>query len=1149
MPISNTFTDTAEELVNQEMQALLESLPDSAFIMDLEGTILNINTIFAGRFGRQPQECIGSSIFDLISDVLGLSLITTYLRKDCDVVFQTGKSQVFENDFDSWKVTINPVRSSSEVISRLFIIIQDISAQKQYKQQLEKKNALSNALLDAIPCSAIILDSKFRLMASNRYTRETLFSSDEDGSIVESPEKFFCMNDMAPLREMCMDTIRSGNDSYCEMEIRPHGGPETSWLMTRSQRLLIDGEPCLASIGFDITERKKIEQDLACSKEKLSMALQASRAGIWELDTITREFVWTDEVWNLYGLDKASGTPSTKLWKSVVHPDDIDRCVGIVSRAMQQLDDIEIEYRVNHADGTSRWLLSRGKPTADEQGKPTRYHGTVIDITERKKIELALIDSKNRLGQALEAARAGVWEWNTATNENIWSEEIWALYGIKHRKDTTPSFELWANSIHPEDRVSTMRLVNEAANRQTALYIEYRVQHKDQSVHWLMARGKPIVDEHGGTLRYIGTIIDITERKLAELAHKESEKRLNFALEATNAGVWEWDLKTDKVTWSDQIWNMYGIRPLSVDPSHLLCETMVYPDDREKTFAQITSATSRNTEFSVEYRVGHPDNSIHWLHCHGVPLPGNNDQILCYHGTVMDVTEKRKADEELLESQTILNFIVSKSHLGVWELNLADHKAIRSFEHARIFGYVDNSGPWSVEMFLNHIVQEDRQRIEKLLEESFEKKENYTFECRICTTEGWIRWIWVFGAFDSNSQGNARHLYGIIQDITERKRTELLMQENEQKFRNIFEFSPIAIGIEDPDNATLCDVNTSWLRLFGYSTKEAVGHNVKDIGIYAYPEDHDHIVSALRENGRIFNRPIELRNKTGDIVTVMLSAEFITMNNETLMLVMMTDITVQEHQQESISQLEKIVTVRTEELRREVERLQRFMNMISHEYRTPLAIIRGNLNLIELKHENCDHDNDREIAKIKRAIERLVEVMEVSIHESRILESPKPMPAETFEIEPIISSQIEAFIAMWPERAIRLTGHLDEAITCGEAAQLKMAIFNLLDNAHKYSSPGTVIDIECGLEDGNAIITIRNQCKETDELEGEELFEKYRRGGNAANTGGAGLGLWLVKNIVEHHHGQVSLNHTASDVEVVVTLPLVKDQHQTEVPI
>ncbi|NTV03054.1 MAG: PAS domain-containing protein [Chlorobiaceae bacterium] len=1400
MPKSINPSRKTGETVEMAMQALLESLPEAALIMHPEGLILNINNRFSERFGMAPEICTGRNIYDLIINVLGVPVLANYLKEKCALVLASGTSMVFEDDTDVWKVSINPVRSAAGEISSFFMIVEDVSGQKRRDRQLQKERELKTTMLDAIPCSAVIFDSNLSLMASNRYAEELLCTSGESGRPQVDPEDFFTRKDIDPLKEIFLEAMRSGNESDCEMEIHPGGKPESAWLMTRSKRLFIDGEPCLVSIGFDITERKKIEQDLASYREKLTMALQASHAGIWEWYPDTDGVDWSDEVWQLYGLDKTQGPPSLKLWEQVVHPEDHGRSVKANRLAAEQMRNIEFEYRVRLRDGAVRWLLSRGRPSADEPGRPVRYVGTVIDITERKElelelqknkkmmdqalgasrvgvwerdlktniviwsdtlwqllgiekgdqalsfsrwveivhpddrdkaihavnaatsnglemnveyrichpdgsihwlmsrgkplfeqdgtivryigsviditelklleqellesklrygyaldaahtgiwewnidtdqlnwseqvwtlyglkpgssalnhqlcvdtihpedrdmvsriikdavrdsnaasveyrtchpdgsihwltsrgmpmydgngklkryigaviditerkqIELALIESKRRLGQALEAARAGVWEWDTTTNENVWSDETWPLYGIDRKEGLSPSFELWTSTIHPDDLEPTIGAVTDAVAGQADVNIEYRVCLQDNSVHWLMSRGKPVIDEQGRTIRYIGTIIDITEKKLAELALNESRLRFNFALEATKAGIWEWDMKSDRVTWSDQIWGLYGLEPFSVKPSHRLCESNVHAEDRELTFAQVMSAASHDDEFTVEYRVAHPDGAIRWLMCHGVPLPGTDGQTGCYLGTVMDITERRLADEELRKSQKKLNFVLSKSNIGVWDLDLADHKAYRSLEHARIFGYHDNTATWTLEVFLSHIVKEDRQRVESQMMQAFENAENYTFECRICTADGKVRWIWVFGAFDSDMHGKARHLYGIVQDITERKRTELLLKENEQKFRNIFDFSPIAICIEDPDAGIVFDVNGSWLKLFDFTREEVVGRRVQELGIYPHPEDHAQIATALHEQGRILNRPFELRSKTGAIVIVLLSAEFITMNNQTRMLVMMTDITVQELQQANISQLEKVVSDRTEQLRQEVERLHRFLSMISHEYRTPLAIIRGNLDLIDLKHKGGNYSNERETAKIKRAIDRLVEVMEVSIQESRLLESPKSTQAEAFMIETAITSQVEAVLSMWPERHIRSHGDLAEAMTFGEAAQLKMAIFNLLDNARKYSPSGTAIDIERHLEDGSAIITIRNKGKGFTDIEGKELFEKYRRGSNAADTGGAGIGLWLVKNIVEQHHGQVTLKGTSSGVEAVIRLPLLKNPRQ-----
>ena len=150
----------------------------------------------------------------------------------------------------------------------------------------------------------------------------------------------------------------------------------------------------------------------------------------------------------------------------------------------------------------------------------------LLDITEQKRIETGIIESKKRFSQSLKAAHAGVWEWNLETNENIWSDEVWTLYGLTRGRGK-PSFRLWAASIHPDDREKTIQAVTVAAEKTQELNNEYRVCYPDASIHWIMARGQPLKNENGEASRYIGTVIDITEQKQTEEALKTSNERFS----------------------------------------------------------------------------------------------------------------------------------------------------------------------------------------------------------------------------------------------------------------------------------------------------------------------------------------------------------------------------------------------------------------------------------------------------------------------------------------------------------------------------------------------------------------------------------------------------------------------------------------------
>jgi PAS domain S-box-containing protein len=147
-------------------------------------------------------------------------------------------------------------------------------------------------------------------------------------------------------------------------------------------------------------------------------------------------------------------------------------------------------------------------------------------ITERKRAEEALRSSMERLGLALDAAQAGSWEWDLRTNKNIWSEELWKVYGLEPHS-CEPSYEAWRQTIHPDDRAKTEQIVQDAAQDGTELNAEWRVRNRDSTERTLMSRGRPVRDADGQVARYIGIVLDITERKRAE----EEVRKLNAELE------------------------------------------------------------------------------------------------------------------------------------------------------------------------------------------------------------------------------------------------------------------------------------------------------------------------------------------------------------------------------------------------------------------------------------------------------------------------------------------------------------------------------------------------------------------------------------------------------------------------------------------
>ena len=142
-----------------------------------------------------------------------------------------------------------------------------------------------------------------------------------------------------------------------------------------------------AVIARDITERKRAEEDLRLTVDRLGLALEASKAGWWEWNPATGQNLWSAELWSLYGLDPKVVKPSYAAWRASIHPEDVAGVEEALGKAVGAGGDLDLHWRVTAPDGTQRWLMSRGRPLKGPDGRPTRYLGIVIDITEREERE------------------------------------------------------------------------------------------------------------------------------------------------------------------------------------------------------------------------------------------------------------------------------------------------------------------------------------------------------------------------------------------------------------------------------------------------------------------------------------------------------------------------------------------------------------------------------------------------------------------------------------------------------------------------------------------------------------------------------------------------------------------------------------------
>jgi PAS domain S-box-containing protein len=486
--------------------------------MDPKGTILDSNEVFASGFLSNIQEIRGLNVYELISTVQHQPEVAEGRRKKADEVLRTGKYLFFEDEKDrkTWRSTIYPIRSSEGDINRLLVIAHDITEQKKIEPESDKHNLFYKTLLDAIPGSVLILNSHGSVIGYNRYALD-VFGKNEHAMFGCDAFEIIHPDDRPQIREKFLNILSSGVEDAAEARFCIHGKQKNvRWYLIHARRTLIDKQPYILIIGIDIDDRKRIEDALIENKRWLGLAMETARIGIWDWNAKTNENIWSNELWDLSGLDKETTPCSFGLWSNLIHPDDREAVLQISDvNSKEESEPKSIEYRICRPDGTTLWILSYGKPIRDQHGKLLRIVGTSLDITKRKTIEEELKRSRERLDFALEKCHLGWWDLDLSTNQANRTLEHDRIFGYDALLPQW-TLDMFLEHVVPDDFVMATRMFRKAQATQSDINIECRITRHDGQTRWIWAAGGFRHDKESGARYMSGFVQDITDRKREE---------------------------------------------------------------------------------------------------------------------------------------------------------------------------------------------------------------------------------------------------------------------------------------------------------------------------------------------------------------------------------------------------------------------------------------------------------------------------------------------------------------------------------------------------------------------------------------------------------------------------------------------------------
>ncbi|MGB9175854.1 MAG: PAS domain S-box protein, partial [Methanoregula sp.] len=412
---------------------------------------------------------------------------------------------------------------------------------------------------------------------------------------------------------------------------------------------------------------------------------------------------------------------------------------------------------------------------------------------------------------------------------------------------------------------------------------------------------------------------DITGRKKTEEVLREREEHLRHAnelLEAVTAGTNVIIAAIDNNFNYTFFNNAYKEEIQRLTRKNITIGTnmlALFGDlpEQQRIVLEEWSRTLKGERTSKELAFGEPGQYRKIYNRLHTPIHDSNGGVIGAGEVAIDITSQVKAEEALRESEERMRFALETSQTGAWDLDLADHTAFHSGEHDRIFGYAEPLPVWTYEIFLNHVLQEDRDLVDAKFRHAIGTGGDWNFECRIRRNDGETRWIWAAGRHRPGGSGSLGKMSGIVQDITERKRADEALKESEERFRVIAETSPVLLSVSSISDGTVLFTNPAYDHAFGFRPGEIIGRPA--IERFSNPAERSTFINTLRETGELRNREVRAIRKDGTPFWLSTSVAWIRFGGNEAMLGASVDITERKQAEEALLKTRDELEIRVEE--------------------------------------------------------------------------------------------------------------------------------------------------------------------------------------------------------------------------------------------
>jgi len=290
------------------------------------------------------------------------------------------------------------------------------------------------------------------------------------------------------------------------------------------------------AIERDVTEHKKAEENLISTTERLRLATNSVKMGIWDWNLEKNTLTWDDRMYELFGVEKSTTKNTWKLWHEGIHSEDVEKTISNLNLALSGKFEYNAVFRVVWPDQSVHFIESNAIVSRGIDGKPIRMIGGNIDITQRKKTEEDILKANERFEKVTEATNDTIWDWDIENDQFYRSNAIERFFG-KNAKKMMNSKNFWSDSFHPDDIYKIKNSIQEAlANPEVNKWKqEFRIINENGKTLYAIDQGVIIRNEKGKAIRMVGAMTDITEQKKAEAENRFKANLLKTVGEASIA--------------------------------------------------------------------------------------------------------------------------------------------------------------------------------------------------------------------------------------------------------------------------------------------------------------------------------------------------------------------------------------------------------------------------------------------------------------------------------------------------------------------------------------------------------------------------------------------------------------------------------------